>query len=83
MNNVAHLNFVFVTDSYSAAISDNRLEVTMMLGPAKYGEYSQECPSLRFLTLINDDVFVVENALDQVFAESSGKPALINGQIRK
>ena len=22
MNNVAHLNFVFVTDSYSAAISD-------------------------------------------------------------
>lgn len=54
-------------------------EVTMTLGPAEYGEYSQECPSLRFLTLINDDVFVVENALDQVFAESSGEPALING----
>lgn len=55
----------------------------MTLGPAEYGEYSQECPSLRFLTLINDDVFVVENALDQVFAESSGEPALINDQIRK
>ena len=51
----------------------------MTPGPAKYGECSRECPSLRFLTLINDDVLVMENALDQVCAESSGEPALING----